>query len=85
MCNVQVEPELWSKGPEPHLGRAAQSQECSFPSGAVPGPSHRHPAPLPGVAGGCAELERSGNYWWGLDAVGVLLLKSSLIEREKLP
>lgn len=71
ICNVPVDPELWSKGPEPHPGKGSP----------VPGIFH----PLPGATGGCAELERSRNYQRGLDAVGVLQLKSSLIEREKLP
>lgn len=83
MSHVQVDPELCSKCLESHPRKDSPvpgmllSQWCH--------PQHIPQAPLPAAAGGCAELERSCNYRRGLDAVGVLLLKSSLIEREKLP
>lgn len=83
MWDVQVHPELRSKGLEAHPRKGSPVPGMSLPPRCCP--QHIPQAPLPGAAGGCAELERSCNYRRGLDTLGVLLLKSSLIERENLP
>lgn len=91
MCNAQVKSELWLRVLRPVPGRAAQRQRCSFPgvlsqrvrtmgaqlicsaSANLPGWGEEH------------NLKGDFNYQWGLHAVCVLLLKSNLIERAKLP